>query len=84
MRFFPFTDVRNTSISSQHENDIGLDGVFLGITDGVFYGDITLQCGPSDGLLIILTSVKGKKRKTDFLRHVCNTNIKKWHISMYI
>ena len=43
MCFFPFTDLRNTSISNQQENDIGLDGVFLGITYGVFYGDVTVQ-----------------------------------------
>ena len=49
MCLLSFVDVRNTSISSKQENDIyeifiGLDGVFLGVTDGVtvVYGDVIL------------------------------------------
>ena len=46
----------------------------------VVYGDVTLQYNVVHQTNFLLV----KKHTADFYRHLCNTNAKKWHISMYI
>ena len=54
MCFLVFVDVRNTSTVLNKNMIYIVDGVLLGVTDGVtvVYGDVTLYCGPSDDFLV--------------------------------